>query len=157
VEFVISPNVGEPFRKLSSIASGGEISRVMLAIKSVLADQDSIGSLIFDEVDVGIGGEVAVAVGTKLRELSRSKQVLCITHLATIAIRAHNHLRVEKRVRGERTVTEVRPVTGDERVAEVARMLAGDRSSEVSLEHARELLERYGSDGVEAAERTKGA
>lgn len=147
VEFLISPNVGEPFRKLASIASGGEISRVMLAIKSVLADQDSIGSLIFDEVDVGIGGEVAVAVGTKLRQLAKSKQVLCITHLATIAVRAGNHLRVEKQVREGRTVTEVRTVQAHDRVAEIARMLAGDRSSEVSLEHARELLDRYGPEG----------
>jgi DNA repair protein RecN (Recombination protein N) len=158
VEFLISPNVGEPFRKLASIASGGEISRVMLAIKSVLADQDSIDTLIFDEVDVGIGGEVALAVGTKLRELSESKQVLCITHLATIAVRAGSHLRVEKQVRDGRTVTEVRSVQGEDRVAEVARMLAGDRSSEVSLEHARELLGRYGSDGTEGpAIATRGA
>lgn len=154
VEFLISPNVGEPFRKLSSIASGGEISRVMLAIKSVLADQDSIDSLIFDEVDVGIGGEVALAVGTKLRQLSKTKQVLCITHLATIAVRAGNHLRVEKQVRDGRTVTEVRTVQAEDRVAEVARMLAGDRSSEVSLGHARELLDRYGPDGSEGPVRT---
>jgi DNA repair protein RecN (Recombination protein N) len=144
VEFLISPNPGEPLRKLAAIASGGEISRVMLAIKCVLADQDSIGSLIFDEVDVGIGGEVALAVGTKLMELGRAKQVLCITHLATIAVRAANHLRVEKSQREGRTVTEVRAVVAEERVVEVARMLSGDRSSETSLGHARELLERYG-------------
>jgi len=98
-------------------------------------------------VDVGIGGEVAVAVGTKLRQLAKSKQVLCITHLATIAVRAGNHLRVEKQVREGRTVTEVRTVQAHDRVAEIARMLAGDRSSEVSLEHARELLARYGREG----------
>ncbi len=96
IEFVISPNLGEPFKRLRAIASGGELSRVMLAIKGVLAESDHVSTLIFDEVDAGIGGEIALSVGERLAALSRHKQVLCITHLATIAVRADNHLRIEK-------------------------------------------------------------
>ncbi len=143
IEFVISPNLGEPFKKLRSIASGGELSRVMLAIKGVLAESDRISTLIFDEVDAGIGGEVALSVGERLAALARHKQVLCITHLATIAVRADNHLRIEKTTRGGRTVTVVERVTGQARQEEIARMLAGDRTGDVSLQHAGELLARY--------------
>jgi DNA repair protein RecN (Recombination protein N) len=144
IEFVISPNLGEPFKRLRAIASGGELSRVMLAIKGVLAESDRISTLIFDEVDAGIGGEVALSVGERLAALSRHKQILCITHLATIAVRADNHLRIEKVAQGGRTVTKVEKVTGAARQEEVARMLAGDRKGELSLQHAGELLARYG-------------
>ncbi len=144
IEFVISPNLGEPFKKLRSIASGGELSRVMLAIKGVLAESDHVSSLIFDEVDAGIGGEIALAVGERLAALSRHKQVLCITHLATIAVRADNHLRIEKVAQAGRTVTRVEKVTGAARQEEIARMLAGDRKGELSLQHAGELLAKYG-------------
>jgi len=144
VEFVISPNVGEPFKRLRSIASGGELSRVMLAIKGVLAASDRKSTLIFDEVDAGIGGEVALAVGQRLAALAAGKQVLCVTHLATIAARADNHLRIEKAAVAGRTVTRVDRVTGEARNGEIARMLAGDRTGETALGHARELLERYG-------------
>ncbi len=143
VAFMIAPNTGEPLKPLRSIASGGEISRVMLAIKTILAASDSIGCLVFDEVDAGIGGEIAVAVGEHLQALSGFKQVLCITHLATIAARADNHIRVEKRVEGARTVTRIGEISGDQRKQEIARMLAGDREAEVSLSHAEELLLRY--------------
>jgi DNA repair protein RecN (Recombination protein N) len=146
VEFLISPNQGEPFRRLAQIASGGELSRIMLAMKTVLARSDRVGTLIFDEVDVGIGGEVALAVGERLKRLASAKQVLCITHLATIAVRADNHIRVEKRAEGERTVTRVEPVTGAGRREEIARMLAGDRTGDTSLKHAEELLAKYGGD-----------
>ncbi len=146
IEFVISPNLGEPFKRLRSIASGGELSRVMLAIKSILAENDHMSTLIFDEVDVGIGGEVALSVGERLHALSRHKQVLCITHLATIAVRADNHLRIEKATNSGRTVTRVERVTGAARREEIARMLAGDRKGDLSLQHARELLEKYGSE-----------
>ena len=115
----------------------------MLAVKAVLSRQDPIDCLVFDEVDAGIGGEVALAVGEKLMELAAHRQVLCITHLATIASRADNHLRVEKFVRNGRTVAAVQALTLDERVEEIARMLSGDRCNEVSLQHARELLQRY--------------
>jgi DNA repair protein RecN (Recombination protein N) len=144
VEFLISPNPGEPYKRLAQIASGGELSRIMLAIKSVLAESDRIGSLIFDEVDAGIGGEVAIAVGERLKRLARHKQVLCITHLATIAVQADNHIKVEKVPQAGRTVTRVSPISGQERQREVARMLAGDRTGDTSLRHAGELLEKYG-------------
>jgi DNA repair protein RecN (Recombination protein N) len=144
VEFLISPNPGEPYKRLAQIASGGELSRIMLAIKSVLAESDHINSLIFDEVDAGIGGEVAIAVGERLKRLARRKQVLCITHLATIAVQADNHIKVEKIVQAGRTVTRVNPVTGSERQQEIARMLAGDRTGDTSLRHAQELLQKYG-------------
>jgi DNA repair protein RecN (Recombination protein N) len=144
IEFVISPNLGEPFKKLRAIASGGELSRVMLAIKGVLTESDHVSSLIFDEVDAGIGGEIALAVGERLGALSQHKQVLCITHLATIAVRADNHLRIEKVTQGGRTVTRVEKVTGVARQEEIARMLAGDRKGELSLQHASELLAKYG-------------
>ncbi len=144
VEFLISPNAGEPYKRLAQIASGGELSRIMLAIKSVLAESDRINSLIFDEVDAGIGGEVAIAVGERLKRLARRKQVLCITHLATIAVQADNHIKVEKVTQAGRTVTRVNPVTGSERQQEIARMLAGDKTGDTSLKHAQELLQKYG-------------
>lgn len=143
VSFLISPNPGEPMKGLADIASGGEVSRVMLALKSALAENDQIGSMVFDEIDAGIGGEVALAVGEHLSRLSREKQVLCITHLASIAVRADNHMVVEKGVRNERTVTDVRVVSDDARVDEIARMLAGDREGSASRNHAQELLAKY--------------
>jgi DNA repair protein RecN (Recombination protein N) len=154
VEFVISPNLGEPFKRLRAIASGGELSRVMLAIKGSLAESDHIGTLIFDEVDAGIGGEVALAVGERLARLAASKQVLCVTHLATIAVRADNHLRIRKEAQAGRTVTRVDRVSGADRREEIARMLAGDRTGDVSLQHAAELIARYGREprGAGAAE-----
>jgi DNA repair protein RecN (Recombination protein N) len=150
VEFVISPNLGEPFKRLRMIASGGELSRVMLAIKGVLAESDHLDTLIFDEVDSGIGGEVALSVGERLAAIARHKQVLCITHLATIAVRADNHLRIEKVAQAGRTLTRVERVTGAARQEEIARMLAGDRKGELSLQHAGELLARYGPEKDEA-------
>ncbi len=145
IEFLISPNQGEPFRRLVQIASGGEISRIMLAIKTVLAESDHISSLVFDEVDVGIGGEVALAVGERLKKLGAHKQVLCITHLATIAVHADNHIKVEKVIKDGRTITHTDAIKGNQRLEEIARMLAGDRKGELSLKHASELLHRYGT------------
>jgi DNA repair protein RecN (Recombination protein N) len=150
IEFVISPNLGEPFKRLRAIASGGELSRVMLAIKGTLAASDRISTLIFDEVDAGIGGEVALAVGERLARLAADKQVLCVTHLATIAVRADNHLRIQKEAQAGRTVTRVERVTGAARREEVARMLAGDRTGDLSLQHAGELLAKYGGERSEA-------
>ncbi len=143
IEFVIAPNQGEPFKKLRNIASGGELSRVMLAIKSILSSSDSIDTLIFDEIDSGIGGQIAVTVGEKLKSLSSVKQVICITHLATIAVQADNHIIVEKHEEKGRTLTTVRSIENDRRVEEIARMLSGDADAEVSLRHARELLSKY--------------
>jgi DNA repair protein RecN (Recombination protein N) len=146
VAFRIAPNPGEPLKPLSDIASGGEISRVMLAIKTALAEVDHLTAMVFDEIDAGIGGEVALSVGHHLKELGRGKQVLCITHLASIAARADNHIRVRKDVFDNRTHTMVERVAGEQRVDEVARMLAGDKDASVSRQHAEELLRRYGAE-----------
>lgn len=143
VSFRLSANPGEPVKQLRSIASGGEISRVMLALKSAFAATDEVPSLIFDEVDAGIGGEVALQVGEYLKALSAHKQILCITHLATIAVRADNHLKVEKRVRADRTSTDVRVVSSEDRVDEIARMLAGDTTGTASRSHAEDMLRTY--------------
>ena len=143
IEFMISANPGEPLRPLARIASGGELSRVMLALKTVLADADETGTLIFDEIDTGIGGEVALAVGGHLKELSLRKQILCITHLASIAVRADNQIKIEKSLESGKTVTRAFPVSGKARVEEVARMLAGDGFSAASVQHAEELLGKY--------------
>ena len=144
VEFLISPNEGEPMKPLKNIASGGELSRVMLSIKSVLAESDSVLSLIFDEIDTGIGGEIALSVGDHLGEIGKHRQILCITHLASIAVHADKHIKVEKRVASGRTFTTIESINDVNRVSEIARMLSGDSSGTASLEHARELLEKYG-------------
>ena len=144
VEFLLSANRGESPKPLKSVASGGELSRVMLAVKSVLSESDTIQTMIFDEVDTGIGGEVARSVGEHLHGLSLGKQVFCITHLASIAVFADNHLKVVKNSVEGRTVTRVRNVNGDTRVREVARMLAGDGGDAVSLDHAARLLGERG-------------
>ncbi len=144
VQFLISPNIGEPLRELVRIVSGGELSRVMLAVKTVLADSDTIETLVFDEIDTGIGGEVALAVGKHLAEIGSHKQIFCITHLASIAVRADNHLKVEKVVDGNRTTTILSPVEKSRRREEIARMLAGDSAGSAALAHADELLVRYG-------------
>lgn len=130
-------------KPLRSIASGGEISRIMLALKSAFAESDHVPTLVFDEIDAGIGGEVAVQVGEYLYSLSRLKQILCITHLATIAVSADNHIRVEKSVRGERTSTHVSQVRDEDRVEEIARMLAGDTTGSASRRHAQDMLQRW--------------
>jgi len=144
VEFLIAPNPGEPPRPLARIASGGELSRVALAAKTIFARSDTASTLIFDEVDAGIGGEVAVAVGEHLEALGGVKQVLCITHLASIAARADNHYRVEKSVESGRTVTRLVRMEGRSRAEEIARMLAGDPEGEASIAHATELLRKHG-------------
>ena len=142
VTFLVSANAGEPPRPLRSIASGGEVSRIMLALKSIFAASDPVGTLVFDEVDAGIGGAVAIAVGDKLAGIARRRQILCITHLATVAARAHTHLQVSKDEHDGRTLTAVKQVSGRARVVEVARMLSGDDAREVSLRHAEDLLTR---------------
>lgn len=147
VAFRLAPNPGEPLKALVDIASGGEVSRVMLAVKTVLAELDHLNCLIFDEVDAGIGGEVAVAVGEHLQELAGAKQVLCITHLASIAVRADNHMKVEKSFSDNKTSTRVLPVLEDSRIEEIARMLAGDKEAQASRQHAEELLKRYREAG----------
>ena len=140
VEFMISPNKGENLKPVENIASGGEISRIMLAVKSVLSEKDNVNSMLFDEIDTGIGGEIAVSLGEHLLLLSEKKQIICITHLASIAANADNHLKAEKNVIEGRTLSKVSAVENEERVSEIARMLSGNLSSSISVEHARELL-----------------
>ncbi len=143
VEFLISANLGQPLAPLAKIASGGELSRVMLSLKTILAQSDSVGTMIFDEIDTGIGGEIAVSIGSHLKKLAKDRQVLCITHLASIAVYADNQLKIEKSVNNGATHTQVYPVDGESRVSEIARMLSGDSASSESLEHARSLLAKY--------------
>ena len=142
IEFRVALNKGFEPKPLSHVASGGEMSRIMLALKTILARLDAVPTLIFDEVDAGIGGRVGLQVGDKMREVAASHQVFAITHLPQIASRAHLHLLVAKRERSGKTTTEVTPLESAQRVHEIARMLGGDPESAVSLEHARELLER---------------
>jgi DNA repair protein RecN (Recombination protein N) len=139
-EFLFSGNAGEDARPLARIASGGELSRTMLALKVVLAATDAVPVLIFDEVDVGIGGKTADTVGKKLRQVSRTRQVLCVTHLPQIAAYADQHFRVEKREDDGRTATTVAALVKNDRVREVARMLGGESVTDTSLQHALELI-----------------
>ena len=139
VEFLIAPNVGSEARPIAKIASGGEISRIMLALKTVLVQVDEVPTLLFDEIDSGIGGKVADVVGKKLKELSAFSQVICITHLPQIARFADKHFRVEKKVVGERTLITAKALTAEEQVDEIARMYGGE-ATEIGLAHARELL-----------------
>ena len=140
VSFGFAPNVGEPMRPLRDIASSGEISRVMLATKAVLAGHDHIPVLVFDEVDANIGGEMGNAVGRKLAQLGQTHQVLCITHLPQVAVHGDQHYAVTKRVRDDRTFTEVDPLEGEARVEEIARMLGGKDLTKVTMQHARAML-----------------
>lgn len=140
LQFLVSTNPGEPPKPMAKIASGGELSRIMLALKTVLAGQDVVGTMIFDEVDTGIGGSAAGKVGKKLLEVSRSRQVLCVTHSAQIAAMAGTHFRIEKSVSGGRTFTEVRPLSMDERCEEVARMISGTDVTDLTLQNAGEML-----------------
>lgn len=144
VEFLFSANEGEAVRPLARVASGGELSRLMLAVKTALGSADTVGTLVFDEVDAGIGGQTAVAVADALGRLARDRQVIVITHLAQIAAAADHHLVVRKDVADGRTVTSVGPVTGADLEREVARMLSGDPGSDASLAHARDLLAARG-------------
>lgn len=140
VEFMIAPNPGESEKPLAKIASGGELSRIALALKSVLSAGDAIETLIFDEIDTGIGGEVAVAVSTYLKALAERRQVLCVTHLASIAAKADTHFKVEKDVFEGRTLTRICLLHGKDREEEIARMLSGDSAADYSRAHAAALL-----------------
>lgn len=140
IEFLVSANKGEPPKPLAKIASGGEISRVMLALKIVLADEDEIPTLIFDEVDVGIGGKTAMSVGQKMAVLARKHQVIAVTHLPQIASYADRHFTVVKSELDSRTITEIEELLDKDRIDEMARLLSGNIASDVSLKHAEELL-----------------
>ena len=142
IEFLISPNAGEALKPLASIASGGEISRIMLALKVILAESDRMPTLIFDELDIGIGGRIAESVGHRLKLLSRDHQVLCITHLHQVACWGRTHFTVHKQSARGRSVTLVDHLDEDGRVKEIARMLAGETVDTMALSHAREMLRR---------------
>ena len=143
IEFLISANPGSPMLPLAKIASGGELSRVMLALKTIFAQNDAVQTLVFDEIDTGIGGEIAVAVGKHMQNLAKNRQILCITHLASIAVYADNQIKIEKGVVNGKTASNVHPITGEDRVGEIARMLSGDSVSPESLEHARSMLLKF--------------
>jgi len=151
IEFRVSLNVGHEERALSRVASGGELSRVMLALKTILARLDHVPTLVFDEVDAGIGGRVGLMVGETMRRVAAHHQVFAITHLPQIAARAHHHILVAKGARGGVTTADVTVLTGPDRVSEVARMLGGDPESDVSRAHAQELLESAAAPELAAA------
>jgi ATPase involved in DNA repair len=142
VEFVISTNPGEPMKPLKDIASGGEMSRFMLALKVVLASGDGIETLIFDEIDTGISGRMAQTVGEKLALLAGDRQVICVTHLAQIAALSDTQFMVEKHQEGERTVSMVRRLDDEGRLKEVTRLIGGESSDESAVNHAKVLLGR---------------
>lgn len=140
IEFLISTNPGEPPKPISKIASGGELSRMMLAVKNVLSDKDDIDTLIFDEVDTGISGSAAQKVGLKLREVSKSRQVLCVTHLAQIAAMCNSHFKISKSVKDEKTFTKVQELDHEGRKKELARIIGGTEMTKASLDYAEEML-----------------
>ncbi len=142
ISFLISANSGEAPKPIAKIASGGELSRIMLALKAVIADKDEIPTLIFDEIDTGVSGKAAQKIGEKLREISQDSQVLCVTHLAQIAVMADSQHLIEKHSVGNRTVTEVHLLDFEGRARELARIMGGDNPSELMLENAREELRR---------------
>ncbi|MDH3948960.1 MAG: DNA repair protein RecN, partial [Gammaproteobacteria bacterium] len=141
-EFVVSANPGQPLKPLTKVASGGELSRISLAIQVITAAQTRIPTLIFDEVDVGIGGRVAEIVGHQLRALAGHRQVICVTHLPQVAALGHHHLQVSKRSDTDTTISEIQELSNDQRVDELARMLGGIEITEQTLSHAREMIER---------------
>jgi DNA repair protein RecN (Recombination protein N) len=140
VSFLISPNVGEGLKPLIDIASGGELSRIVLALKAIMADRDDIGTIFFDEVDAGIGGSVAETVGQKMKEISKYHQVVCITHLPQIASFGDHHFKISKEAGEGRTYTTIEPIDGENRINEIARMLGGVNVSPKTLDHAKEML-----------------
>lgn len=142
VEFLISANKGEEPKPISKIASGGELSRIMLALKSVIADKDSIPTMIFDEIDTGVSGKAAQKIGIKLRELGKVRQIICVTHLSQIAVMADDHLLIEKQITEDRTETHVIQLDTEGRVSEIARIMGGDKPSELMLDNARAEIKK---------------
>lgn len=140
VEFMISTNAGEGMKPMSKIASGGELSRIMLALKNVIAEKDNIYTLIFDEIDTGVSGRAAQKIGIKLKQVSKHQQVLCVTHLSQMAVMADNHLLIEKKTRDGRTFTSVHKLDFEERKREIARIMVGENITDTALKNAEELL-----------------
>jgi DNA repair protein RecN (Recombination protein N) len=146
VEFFVSPNPGEELKPLAKIASGGEISRIMLALKVILSKMDDIDALVFDEIDVGIGGEVAQAVGKKLKDLASSCQVICITHLQQIVSQAEHHFKVFKEMSDKRMVTRIKRLNAQEKVEEIARLISGKKITPMALKQAAEMIKEGKGD-----------
>jgi DNA repair protein RecN (Recombination protein N) len=140
IDFLVAPNPGETLKPMTKIASGGELSRIMLALKTILAELDRIPTMVFDEIDVGIGGRTAQAVAEKILMIGKARQVVCVTHLPQIASMAKRHFYIEKQVAGERTTVNVRELTVPERVEELARMLGGAQVTATTRQHAGEML-----------------
>jgi DNA repair protein RecN (Recombination protein N) len=147
VEYLFAPNAGEPAAPIAKIASGGELSRVSLALEEALSDASESRTLVFDEIDAGLGGRAGETLGKSLKRIATQHQVLCVTHLPQVAAQADVHLQVRKREEGGRTITEVRRLTGDERMRELASMLAGDAAGSGAEAAARELLAKAGQSG----------
>jgi len=142
IEFMISPNVGERLRPLARIISGGEVSRIMLALKSILSEVDQVPTLIFDEIDSGVGARLGEVIAQKLKALSKKRQVICVTHLPQIACRAERHFYIEKYILNNQTGIKLIEMKGKERIKEIARMLDGSQMSEITIQHAQKMLER---------------
>ncbi len=140
IEFLLSANPGQEPKPIAKTASGGELSRIMLAIKNVLSDRDSIGTMIFDEIDTGVSGSAAEKIALKLYEVSKGRQVICVTHLARIAAQADAHFKIEKSVKNNKTFTDVKPLDEESRAYEIARITAGDAITALQLDSAREML-----------------
>lgn len=153
IDLLLSTNKGEPLKPLNKVASGGELSRIMLALKSILNRGQLIGTIIFDEIDTGVSGQVATSIGAKMQEISNYKQVLCITHLPQVASFAHYHLHVSKTDNDGRTTTQVHYLEGEARVHEIAVMMSDERVTEASLSNAREMLASKGSNEFHLSER----
>ena len=147
VTFEISVNPGEPEKPLSKVASGGELSRIMLALKNVLTAGEDVGMLIFDEIDTGVSGHAAQQIARKLSAIAKKKQTLCVTHLPQIAAMGDHHLRISKSVRDGRSYTDVSPMDRAHRVDEIARLLSGEAISEAARRNAEELLAAAGQGG----------
>jgi DNA repair protein RecN (Recombination protein N) len=144
IEFQVSANPGQPLAPLARVASGGELSRIGLAIQVATAECGTVPTLVFDEVDVGIGGGVAEIVGRLLRRLGGDRQVLCVTHLPQVAAQAHHHLKVSKHARDGQTYTQIQSLHRTDRTEEIARMLGGTEITQKTRAHADEMLERSG-------------
>ena len=141
IEFLISPNPGEALKPLAKIASGGELSRIMLAIQNVLSANDNVGTMIFDEIDTGVSGSAAEKIAKVLKSVGQKSQVICITHSAQVASYADNHFVVEKKVQNEKTYTYVTPLDRDGRIKEVARIIGGVNVTELQIKSALEMIE----------------
>ncbi|NNC66299.1 MAG: DNA repair protein RecN, partial [Gammaproteobacteria bacterium] len=145
IELQVTLNPGQDFGPISKVASGGELSRVSLALEVIAAGASSVPTLVFDEVDSGIGGGVAEIVGRRLREIATNRQVLCVTHLAQVASQGQHHFRVSKLTDGEHSRTSVRALSADERIEELSRMLGGVEITDTTRAHAQEMIQRAGS------------